>query len=224
MVIYEVSKTLYTPTHQRAGLAPRNPVLALTHRYLSHDHFRPICAHTEPREASVHTQRATSTLLLTGALSSSLDVSAFTIYSAPRVGDAVGYLVDIVYPGLTLLRWPVIPAISLLNVTYPPVKRQPADFLAATVPLPKEQMARRHASSGLSLSASTVPRYPFVSPFLRSPSILLDGVQICSSTRSWIPFRRYRFSVLREISFTILCAFRRICGTDLITSVPPDLR
>lgn len=45
VVIYEVSKTLYTPTRQRAGLAPRNPVLALTHRYLSHDHFRPICAH-----------------------------------------------------------------------------------------------------------------------------------------------------------------------------------
>lgn len=50
VVIYEVSKTLYTPTRQRAGLAPRNPVLALTHRYLSHDHFRPIRA-----RAALHT-------------------------------------------------------------------------------------------------------------------------------------------------------------------------
>ena len=92
VVIYEVSKTLYTPTRQRAGLAPRNPVLALTHRYLSHDHFRPICA-----------QRGLCTRTYTHrqpTAASPLDVSAFTIYSAPRVGDAVGYLVDIVYLGL----------------------------------------------------------------------------------------------------------------------------
>lgn len=88
VVIYEVSKTLYTPTRQRAGLAPRNPVLALTHRYLSHDHFRPIGA----RGGTPHTRahpRASSTL----------HAGVFTIYSAPRVGNAVGYLVDIVYLG-----------------------------------------------------------------------------------------------------------------------------
>lgn len=116
VVIYEVSKTLYTPTRQRAGLAPRNPVLALTHRYLSHDHFRPICACT-PR--SVHTYVRTQAT--NGRLTGALDVSAFTIYSAPRVGDAVGYLVDIVYLGLCSgwLR-SVIRVISLLNVTYRP--------------------------------------------------------------------------------------------------------
>lgn len=97
VVIYEVSKTLYTPTRQRAGLAPRNPVLALTHRYLSHDHFRPICAH---RARSLCTQgEATGTRTAAG----SVFLCAFTIYSAPRVGDAVGYLVDVVYLGLTLL-------------------------------------------------------------------------------------------------------------------------
>lgn len=90
VVIYEVSKTLYTPTRQRAGLAPRNPVLALTHRYLSHDHFRPIGA----RGGTPHTRahpRASSTLHAVHGV--------FTIYSAPRVGNAVGYLVDIVYLG-----------------------------------------------------------------------------------------------------------------------------
>lgn len=60
VVIYEVSKTLYTPTRQRAGLSPRNPVLALTHRYLSHDHFR-VCPCK--RRYSAHT-RAPSTGLL----------------------------------------------------------------------------------------------------------------------------------------------------------------
>lgn len=89
-VIYEVSKTLYTPTRQRAGLAPRNPVLALTHRYLSHDHFRPIRAH-----AALHT----GTRMRSHGCLLALDVCAFTIYSAPRVDDAVGYLVDIVYLG-----------------------------------------------------------------------------------------------------------------------------
>lgn len=89
MVIYEVSKTLYTPTRQRVGLAPRNPVLALTHRYLSHDHFRPICAHP----VCTHVRQVRLPLR-------ALDVCAFTIYSAPRVDDAVGYLVDIVYLGL----------------------------------------------------------------------------------------------------------------------------
>lgn len=59
VVIYEVSKTLYTPTRQRAGLAPRNPVLALTHRYLSHYHFRPIRA----RGGTPHTYVASTGLL-----------------------------------------------------------------------------------------------------------------------------------------------------------------
>lgn len=52
-----------------------------------------------------------------------LDASAFTIYSAPRVDDAVGYLVDIVYlggPPPPLPRHAVIRMISLLNVTYRP--------------------------------------------------------------------------------------------------------
>lgn len=40
----------------------------------------------------VHACEATVCLL-------ALDVCAFTIYSAPRVDDAVGYLVDIVYLG-----------------------------------------------------------------------------------------------------------------------------
>jgi len=64
-VIYEVSKTLYTPTRQRAGLAPRNPVLALTHRYLSHDHFRPIRAHAHGETyVRLHgTSSASSTLV-----------------------------------------------------------------------------------------------------------------------------------------------------------------
>jgi hypothetical protein len=64
-VIYEVSKTLYTPTRQRAGLAPRNPVLALTHRYLSHDHFRPIRAHAHDETyVRLHeTSSASSTLV-----------------------------------------------------------------------------------------------------------------------------------------------------------------
>lgn len=88
VVIYEVSKTLYTPTRQRAGLAPRNPVLALTHRYLSHDHFRPIRARGGVR-THTHVHGASSTL----------HAGVFTIYSAPRVGNAVGYLVDIVYLG-----------------------------------------------------------------------------------------------------------------------------
>lgn len=118
VVIYEVSKTLYTPTRQRAGLAPRNPVLALTHRYLSHDHFRPICAH---RGLYTRTYVHTYTQGTNGRLTGALDVSAFTIYSAPRVGGAVGYLVDIVYLGLCSgwLR-SVIRVISLLNVTYRP--------------------------------------------------------------------------------------------------------
>lgn len=88
VVIYEVSKTLYTPTRQRAGLAPRNPVLALTHRYLSHVHFRPIRA----RGGTLHTY-------VRPRASSTLHAGVFTIYSAPRVGNAVGYLVDIVYLG-----------------------------------------------------------------------------------------------------------------------------
>lgn len=88
VVIYEVSKTLYTPTRQRAGLAPRNPVLALMHRYLSHDHFRPIHAHG----GTLHTY-------VRPRASSTLHAGVFTIYSAPRVGNAVGYLVDIVYLG-----------------------------------------------------------------------------------------------------------------------------
>lgn len=87
VVIYEVSKTLYTPTRQRAGLAPRNPVLALMHRYLSHDHFRPI-----------HARGSTLHIYVHGA-SFTLHAGVFTIYSAPRVGNAVGYLVDIVYLG-----------------------------------------------------------------------------------------------------------------------------
>lgn len=88
VVIYEVSKTLYTPTRQRAGLAPRNPVLALTHRYLSHAHFRPIRA----RGGTLHTY-------VRPRASFTLHAGVFTIYSAPRVGNAVGYLVDIVYLG-----------------------------------------------------------------------------------------------------------------------------
>jgi len=87
-VIYEVSKTLYTPPRQRAGLAPRNPVLALTHRYLSHDHFRPIRAHAHGE-----------TYVRLHGLLCLLHAGVFTIYSAPRVGNAVGYLVDIVYLG-----------------------------------------------------------------------------------------------------------------------------
>lgn len=109
VVIYEVSKTLYTPTRQRAGLAPRNPVLALTHRYLSHDHFRPIRAHAA-LHTGIHT-RSHGCLL-------GLDVCAFTIYSAPRVDDAVGYLVDIVYLGGGPRRGPL---------PTPPL-RDPRDF------------------------------------------------------------------------------------------------
>lgn len=44
-----IEDLVHSPTRQRAGLAPRNPVLALTHRYLSHDHFRclyPCTVHT----------------------------------------------------------------------------------------------------------------------------------------------------------------------------------
>lgn len=98
-VIYEVSKTLYTPTRQRAGLAPRNPVLALTHRYLSHDHFRPIRARAHAAYTYIYTHARAHTY--THGVLSSLPPHAgvFTIYSAPRVGNAVGYLVDIVYLG-----------------------------------------------------------------------------------------------------------------------------
>lgn len=88
-VIYEVSKTLYTPTRQRAGLAPRNPVLALTHRYLSHDHFWLIRAHAHGE----------TYVRLHGTSFGLLHAGVFTIYSAPRVGNAVEYLVDIVYLG-----------------------------------------------------------------------------------------------------------------------------
>lgn len=72
---------------------------------------------------SVHTAVCTHvrTQATNGRLTGALDVSAFTIYSAPRVDDAVGYLVDIVYLGLCSgwLR-SVIRVISLLNVTYRP--------------------------------------------------------------------------------------------------------
>lgn len=40
-----IEDLVHSPTRQRAGLAPRNPVLALTHRYLSHDHFRCLSVH-----------------------------------------------------------------------------------------------------------------------------------------------------------------------------------
>lgn len=41
-----IEDLVHSPTRQRAGLAPRNPVLALTHRYLSHDHFRCLSVHS----------------------------------------------------------------------------------------------------------------------------------------------------------------------------------
>lgn len=65
----------------------------------------------------VYTKRSHGCLL-------GLDVCAFTIYSAPRVDDAVGYLVDIVYlegeGGPSPRHRSVIRVISLLNVTYRP--------------------------------------------------------------------------------------------------------
>lgn len=125
VVIYEVSKTLYTPTRQRAGLAPRNPVLALTHRYLSHDHFQPIRARGGAR---THTY-------VHGA-SSTLHAGVFTIYSAPRVGNAVGYLVDIVYLGYSPPHDPRDFSFRLS----PPVrkKRQRDDCLAPGPPVSVE--------------------------------------------------------------------------------------
>lgn len=137
MVIYEVSKTLYTPTRQRAGLAPRNPVLALKHRYLSHGHFRAYpCTRRYP-----HTRarpRASSTL----------HAGVFTIYSAPRVGNAVGYLVDIVYLGYSPPHDPRDFS-SRLSPRPPPVrkKRQRNDCLAPGPPVPWRQMVQWHISA-----------------------------------------------------------------------------
>lgn len=134
VVIYEVSKTLYTPTRQRAGLAPRNPVLALTHRYLSHDHFRSICA----RGGTLHTYarpRASSTLH-----------GVFTIYSAPRVGNAVGYLVDIVYLGYSRPHDPRDFS-SRLSLRPPPEEEASAKrLLSAGPPIPWRQMVQWHIS------------------------------------------------------------------------------
>lgn len=124
VVIYEVSKTLYTPTRQRAGLAPRNPVLALTHRYLSHNHFRPIRARGDTPHTYVRPRAA-----------STLHAGVFTIYSAPRVGNAVGYLVDIVYLGYSPPHDPRDFS-SRLSPRPPPVrkKRQRNDCLAPSPP------------------------------------------------------------------------------------------
>lgn len=134
VVIYEVSKTLYTPTRQRAGLAPRNPVLALTHRYLSHDHFRPIRARGGTPRARAHVHVYAYTRMSTGA-SSTLHAGVFTIYSAPRVGNAVGYLVDIVYLGYSPPHDPRDFS-SRLSPRPPPVrkKRQRNDCLAPDPP------------------------------------------------------------------------------------------
>lgn len=138
VVIYEVSKTLYTPTRQRAGLAPRNPVLALMHRYLSHDHFRPIHARGSTLHIYVHEASFT------------LHAGVFTIYSAPRVGNAVGYLVDIVYLGYSPPHEPRDFSFRLSSIIITTAVREEEAstkrLLSAGPPVPWRQMVQWHIS------------------------------------------------------------------------------